>query len=226
MIACEKSNHISLRYSVGKLEIRSENAAKPGSQASASLVDWLEKQNRAGRVLDYGCGKLRYAGVLAKNCRSITLVDSTVQLDREQIIAGERTTVRRYAKKWRHARVISVEDFPDDKVSFDFVLCSNVLSAIPCRDARAAALELIRSKLSRNGCALFVVQFRNSFYRDLRNRKGVTRYLDGYLLRTPKGTFYYGIIPPHKLARLVRAAHFTVEKSWIQGESALVLARR
>jgi SAM-dependent methyltransferase len=215
-----------VRYRVGKLEVRSENAAKPGSQASAPLVDWLEKRDRFGRVLDYGCGKLRYARVLAENCRSLTLVDSAVQLDREQIIFGERTTVRRYAEKWRHTSVISVEDFPHRKLSFDFVLCSNVLSAIPSRDARDAALELIRTKLSRNGRALFVVQFRNSFYRDLRKRKAVSRYLDGYLYRTPRGTFYYGIIPPDKLEKLVRAARFKVERSWIEGESALVLARR
>lgn len=215
-----------MRYKVAGREIRTENTAKPVSQASAPLINWLKEQSRFRRTLDYGCGKLRYARVLAENSKSLTLVDSAVQLDREQIIDGERTTIRRYADRWPHARVMEVQEFLCDDRSFDFVLCANVLSAIPSRSARSKVLGWIRDRLAGGGTALFVVQFRNSFYRELPKRQGVTRHLDGYLLRTRRGTSYYGIIPPDNLVEILRTAHFKVGKTWSGGESAFVLAHR
>jgi hypothetical protein len=197
------------------------------SQTSAPLVDWLKTQKRFGRAVDYGCGKLRYTGILAENSKSLTLVDSPCQLEREQIIAGKHTTVRRYVREtWRRTNVLEIAEFSRSPSSFDFILCANVLSAIPSESARSQVLKLIRAKLAHDGKALFVVQFRNTSYRDLRKRRGVRRYLDGYLLRTPRGIFYYGLIPPSKLERILTAARFKIEKSWVKGESAFVLAHR
>jgi hypothetical protein len=214
-----------VRYRVGEDEIRSENTAKPVSQAAAPLVDWLRSRGSLRRALDYGCGKLRYACTLAENSKFLTLVDSAYQLNRTQVIDGGRTNVRAYARKhWQHVRVLDVGDFEDDNARFDFALCANVLSAIPSKSVRCHALGLIRSKLAGDGRALFAVQFRNSFYRDLAQRCDVVPHLDGYVLRTLRGTFYYGLIPPDKLQRIVHAAGFRIENTWISGESAFVLA--
>jgi 2-polyprenyl-3-methyl-5-hydroxy-6-metoxy-1,4-benzoquinol methylase len=197
------------------------------SQASATLVDWLRAQKRFGRALDYGCGKLRYSGFLAENSKSLTVVDSRFQLEREQIIAGKSTTIRRYVRQtWRRTNVLEISEFLRCRSSYNFILCANVLSAIPSRSVRSQVLKSIRARLATNGRALFVVQFRNTSYRDLRKRREARRYLDGYLLRTWKGTFYYGLIPPTKLKRILTTAGFKVEESWIEGESAFVLTHK
>jgi hypothetical protein len=86
-----------MRYKVRDLEIRTENAAKPISQASQGVLSWIAAQDLIEDALDYGCGKLRYAGALAEKCRRLTLVDSSEQLCRLQLIAEERTTVKEYS---------------------------------------------------------------------------------------------------------------------------------
>jgi 2-polyprenyl-3-methyl-5-hydroxy-6-metoxy-1,4-benzoquinol methylase len=141
-----------VRYKVGKDEITTENAAKPMSQASAPLVNWLKAQKRFGRALDYGCGKLRYTGILAENSKWLTVVDSRFQLEREQIIAGKSTTIRRYVRQtWRRTNVLEISEFSRRRSSYNFILCANVLSAIPLRSVRSQVLKSIRARLASNG---------------------------------------------------------------------------
>jgi len=56
--------------------------------------------------------------------------------------------------------------------------------------------------------------------------KGSVKYLDGWILKTSRGNYYYGILPPAKLERLLRRQGYDIETLWVSGQLACVLARR
>jgi len=206
-------------------EIRSENAAKPIAQASAYLVGWLKSNVRCKTALDYGCGKLRYAVHLARRVERLTCVDSQVQLSRQQKVAEATTTVRDYAQGHLSARVLNIEQFAGDRTLYDFVLCANVLSAIPRARVRSKALRRLKRCVRPGGRALFVAQFRNTYFRDVLASGRAEEYLDGFLLNTSKHSSYYGLLDPPRLVSLLKRHGYEVAAAWTRGESAYVLTR-
>jgi hypothetical protein len=216
-----------VHYKVGAFNIKSECAAKPIVQASGVLLRCIERIQPVQQILDYGCGKLRYASALARKCQCLTLVDSAEQLDKTQKIAGAVTTVRQYAtKRWPHAKAISVEEFEEAHRKFDVILCANVLSAIPARVARSRCLRLLADSLEIDGKCLFVSQYTNSYFTHIRTSKNAVEHLDGWILQTQRGDFYFGILGKEKLSRLISRHGFAVLKSWVEGQSAYVLAEK
>lgn len=212
-------------YKVIGVEIHSENTAKPTSQPNKALLKWICKQEVVNRVLDFGCGKLRYAGALAKRCHNLTLVDSEIQLNRKQKIANQFTTVREYAKKrWKNCILLNAEEFRECKNKYDLILCANVLSAIPSSRSRSDVLNLILKSLKKNGKCLFVTQFKNSYFSKMLHSKRAKAHLDGWILKTKRGNYYYGIIPKMKLERILKLHGYYIYQSWIKGESVFVLA--
>jgi 2-polyprenyl-3-methyl-5-hydroxy-6-metoxy-1,4-benzoquinol methylase len=175
-------------------------------------------------ALDFGCGKLRYSGLLARKCKAFTLVDSEVQVTRTQKIGGKETTVSEYAKReWPGCRVLSLEEFQRDKRKYDFVLCANVLSAIPNRRVRSKALRRLASAARDEGRCLFITQYRNSYFTKMAASRNAIRHLEGWILKTQRGAFYYGLLDKNEVSALVARHGFTIEKAWIEGESAYVL---
>ena len=85
-----------MRYTIQGQIIKSENAAKPHNQKSKVIDEYLLSKAGNDTVLDYGCGKLRYADSLIKIGNKVTFVDSEVQLNRVQIIRGEKTNIPEY----------------------------------------------------------------------------------------------------------------------------------
>ena len=214
----------SVHYSVKGHIIKSENAAKPSMQASAYLCRWLSAQDPVRSAVDYGCGKLRYSGMLAAICRSLTLVDSSIQLDRSLLFDGTRTTVRaKAAATWPGCRVLSIEEFTISARRYDFILCANVLSAIPAAKARAIVLANTRSHLTLSGQALFVSQYRNSYFKEV-IASGRAKVIDGgWLLHSARGWFYYGLLGPADLKRLIVRAGLVVKDCWSHDGSAYAL---
>lgn len=213
-----------MRYRVRGIEIRAENTAKPAAQASGVLKKWLRQNLPTGDVLDFGCGKLRYASILAQTATTLTLVDSAEQLRREQIIEGRRCSILNFVfAKWRRARVLTVRAFQDDHARFDFILCANVLSAIPCKRTRTKVLMLLSSRLKTTGRCLFVTQYRNSDFKNMARQTRSRAHLDGWIMVKQRSASYYGIIPMPKLISLVRANGHRVVESWVDGQSAYVL---
>jgi SAM-dependent methyltransferase len=214
-----------VRYWIQGHEIRSENAAKPMVQVSRHVAYWIDSHESVNHALDFGCGKLRYAGALASRARMLTLVDSDVQLSRTQILSGRLTNIRDYvASHWPQARVLTFEAFQSDQRKYDLALCANVLTAIPDAEVRAKALRSIARRLHPSGQCLFVTQFRNSYFKKISESPSSKPHLDGRLLVTPRGSSYYGILPKELLERLVVRHGFTVANSWINGQVAFVLA--
>lgn len=216
-----------MRYRIRRLEIRTENAAKPVAQQSHYLVQLLRSLRPLKNAMDFGCGKLRYARELLKRAESVTFVDSKTQLDREQMILGHFTSVRRYVETyWPRANVVTIDECAHLRAKFDFILCANVLSAIPCRETRTQALSRIRQALAPMGYSLFVTQYKNTeFLRPARSRKSVA-HLDGWIIQSLRGAAYYGIIDKPKLLALLQKHKFKIVRLWTKGESVFALARR
>ena len=216
-----------MHYFVSGKLIASEYAAKPPSQASSYLLTFLSDHNRIGRALDYGCGKLRYSGALASISRSLTLVDSSSQLDRLQMIDGKETTVRRLAEQnWPNVYIETITEFQaKSRPKFDFALCANVLSTIPTKAARSKALAAIRGRLKRGGSLLVVNMHTNSFYSQVARRKDVARHLDGWLILKNNSASYYGILNKKKISQILKKEGFEIIEHWIEGQSNYALVR-
>jgi len=204
--------------------VRTEYTAKSPSQASGWLVRYLRKNvNRNDTVLDYGCGKLRYTGPLSRAGKSVVAVDSREQIQRLQTIDGTCTTVRDYAgSRHRNVRVFSLEEPGWQSRRYDFLLCANVLSAVPHRDVRVGVLRRMRAVARRGARVLIVVQYTNSYFREARSR-GVA-YQDGWLIRGASGAAFYAPLSVALLTRLATAAGLHVKDAWRSGQSAVVLA--
>lgn len=178
-------------------------------------------------ILDYGCGKLRYSNVLSTKCSSLTLVDSEVQLSRKQSLGCRKTSVRLYARsRWPHSRTLNVDAFWCDRRSYDFVLCANVLSAIPDQRCRSRVLSKLASVLSRRGKCLFVAQYRNSYFKEVASSQVTIPHLDGWIMKGRRGACYFGVLGKEKLVTLAVRNGFGIIRAWTNGESAYVLARR
>ena len=215
-----------MRYKVCGSEIRTENAAKPIEKPSRYLVEWLLAREPVDDALDYGCGKLRYASHLADRSSHLTLVDSEVQLTRQQRLGGQVTTVVDYVRQhWPAARVMTEAAFSKEDRRYDFILCANVLSAIPLQEDRARVLKRLGEALRRRaGRLLVVTQWRNTYFATTSRSPKATPHLDGWLLRTSRGNSYYGILTKDKIIALLLEHGFAIESAWTKNESAYVLA--
>jgi len=215
-----------MRYIVKDLEIRSENAAQPTGNAAAPLVEWLNERDHVNAALDYGCGKLRYTKYIAMKCRSLGIVDSRIQLNRVQNIDGKISTIKEYVKmRWPSCNIYEIEDFLNGvELLYDFILCSNVLSAIPSSKIRAKSLRAIHDALSSNGELLVVNQHTNSYFSKMKSMANNTPYLDGWIIQSRGCASYYGILNKALVIRLLKRYGFSIMDSWIEGQSNYVLA--
>lgn len=216
-----------MHYRIRGKIIASELAAKSPSQASVPLEAFLKTHDKVARAADYGCGKLRYVSALVKMAASVTLVDSSIQLDRKQMIDGNETTVRQLAKQqWPTIRIETICEFEgNSSPKFDFVLCANVLSAIPSKKARSKALAAIKRRLKTSGILLVVNQHTNSHFSQVARRKNTVKYLDGWLAPRNDSASYFGIINTKKTSQILKMEGFNVIEQWIEGQSNYAIAR-
>jgi len=108
---------------------------------------------------------------------------------------------------------------------FDFVLCANVLSAIPTKSARTTALGAIHRRLKVRGVLLVVNQHTNSYYSQVARRDDVVRHLDGYLVPRNGSASYYGILDTHRTYEILAREGYDIIEQWVEGQSNYALAR-
>lgn len=164
---------------------------------------------------------------MSRKARHITLLDSQVQITRTQTIHSVKTSVELFAKNsLKNASVYYLENFDFSKQQFDFILCSNVLSAIPDKSTRVKLLDNIYNILHDNGTALITIQYRNSYFNTYNNRKGVEKYEDGWLIKKNNSYSFYGIIPPQQLIEMCLNSNLKIESAYKHdGSIYLTVAR-
>lgn len=214
-----------MRYLVKGKEIRSENAAKTAGEAAKPVMEWISSNSDVDATVDFGCGKLRYAQYLVKKSKRLCLVDSKIQLFRQQKILGEHGTIANYVEEnWPNTTVMTFEQFEESADTHDLCFCANVLSAIPNTKIRSRVLNSIRRSINVDGKALFITQYRNSYFKEVSRSPNATPHLDGWLLKSLRGYSYYGIIDRSKLIALVERHGFKASNSWVKEGSAYVEA--
>lgn len=219
---------LSMRYRIlGGREIRSENAAKPQSQASRYLTGFIATLPPVAKAFDYGCGKLRYLDVMLQVSENLTVVDSEIQLVREQKLLNElRSSVRRILHGSNRVAVANVAEFAANSESYDRGYCINVLSVIPIEAVRRRAVRLMFSRLRPGGTCLFVVQYRNSDFTRMATMPNAAAWHDGFLMDSLRGYSFYGIVRPEYLRKLVMEAGFKVADLRLADGSAYLTALR
>lgn len=216
-----------MHYLANGYVIRSENSAKSASQASSYVLDLLGSIGRVRHALDYGCGKLRYFGRLNEIAKRLTIVDSEIQLSRVQVVHSHRTTIRDYvAAHWPRVRVMAPRDLRADQSLYDFILCTNVLTAIPHMRIRRRITRLLGDRLSSRGRCLFACQYTNSYFRTQMVDGSVTKFSDGFIKGDAHAASFYGLIKPNDLKALVVGAGMAIEEAWIHDQSGYVIAKR
>ena len=216
-----------MRYRVGSDVVKSENAAKPRGQRSAYLADHLRARPRVRTALDFGAGKLRYTDLLAEHCEQLGIIDSQVQISRTQVLAGETTTVLDYARRhWPHALVQSWEEFRSTDDLYGFALVANVLSAVPSPSVRRQIIREVGRHLHPDGEALFVTQYRNSYFKEARTHAGARGHLDGWVLQSRRGPAFFGVIGPDRLRSLLSRNGMKVVETWTRDGCAYALTCR
>lgn len=199
-----------MRYLVKGIEIHSDRAAIPSGRKSARFQRLLARiaPSRAG--LDYGCGKLRHIEDQLTRFRFLTVVDSTEQMTKTQMIHGRATTVEAYCRRYR-GRVSSFRLTETNRIRrrHDWAFLTNVLSAIPTRDARMEALHTIHSLLKPEGRLLVISQYKNSKFAAFEIGR---RHLDGYIYRSRRGHHFFGRITLATLRSYLRRTGFTVTR--------------
>lgn len=211
-----------MRYLIRGARIKTENAAKSSSQKSSAVEEYLLSLKGKPSVLDFGCGKLRYADTLVSVASKVTFVDSSVQIGRDQIVRGEKTTVREYVQaNYPGCSTLCFEDLAEHEKKYDVVTCTNVLSAIPCKETLSEVMAHIHRLLKKDGLAIFVNQHRSSYFKKYESGQ---KLLYGFLHTGPKGTSYYGILDRTVIEELLTEHGYGGITSWCVGESTFAEA--
>ena len=216
-----------MRYKLGRgIIIRTENAAKPASQASSHLKEILAELPPVESSFDYGCGKLRYYGAILQKTDTLTLVDSEIQLSRWQLLGGENTSIRQKISGSNQTIACNESEFRTLGRKFDRGFCINVLSVIPYYSARREVLNAIRSKLKTGGSCLFVTQYRNSDFDRMSQLPNARPWRDGFLIDSLRGFSFYVLIPPRRFNAMIEREGFEIEHSHLNEGSVYTCAVR
>jgi len=216
-----------VRYCIrDNIVIKTENAAKPVSQASQYLKELISGLGHVGRSFDYGCGKLRYLNGIAKTSDRVVLVDSEVQITRRQKLYGRMQSAAAAVRKSNRISLINTKQFLADVEPFDRGYCINVLSVVPILSLRKVIVDRIYAKLRHGGEAIFVVQYRNSDFKRMLRLPNSKRWRRGILMNSLRGYSYYGFISPKELTTMVAEAGFSDLQLSLNEGSAYVVAKK
>ena len=206
------------------MNIHSEYAAKSAKQQNVEILKWLSNQKKVVKALDYGCGKLRYSFELGKTCEELFLLDSKIQLERLQVLFNEKTTIYNYIKKYNpFIKVFSAEESYKLNIKFDLILCINVLSSIPTQISRNKVISNIKSLLKKEGKALFVTQYYDTFFSKALNDSNNIRYNDGWISKQSYNSFY-GLIGPEELEKSLTNKGLIIINKWKASKSIFIEA--
>ncbi|HAV1655968.1 class I SAM-dependent methyltransferase [Enterobacter hormaechei] len=210
-----------LNYKIDGITIRSENAAKPHTMPSGYLCNYIKNSKKNGRALDFGCGKLRYSEQLVNKFNVVTFLDSRKQLERVQIIRGIKTTIPEYvANNYKNSNAVPFENVDKITDQYDFILCANVLSAIPCKTTIYKIISSIRELLKSDGEAMIVNQYKSSYFK--KYESGI-KHLHGYIYQNFRNASYYGLLDERVVSEICLENNLSIIKSWSKAGSSYVI---
>lgn len=178
----------------------------------------------ANTAFDFGCGKLRYADCILESAGAVALVDSEIQISRQQQLRGKRTSIKEITRRSNRLACYNDANFEKLDDRFDRGFCINVLSAIPISSERRRVLAIIRSKLTANGQCLFVVQYRNSDFTRMSKLPNATRWGDGFILDSLRGHSFYATISVKRLKSMLVRGGFQIQSTRLNQGSAYIWA--
>jgi len=201
-----------MHYQINDYLVESELAAKPVNQTNKYVLNFINCLPHESNVLDYGCGKLRYALQIAKRVANVVAIDSSFQIYKKQIINGIHTTVQDYAKKYHNnITVYEIDTTIWKSQKYDVVFCTNVLSAIPDDQNRLELLINAKNVITTNGYVFITIQYRNSYFKNYEFRTDTLKYNDGWLIhRNNKKYSFYGLITKQKIITLCNIASLKI----------------
>lgn len=201
-----------MRYSIisGTI-VRSENAAKPFSQRSKHLHEYITSLPKVRSSFDLGCGKLRYAASILDVSDSLTLVDSEIQLARDQCLGRfGLASIRKVYETSNRVSCRNIGEFINEQREFDRGFCLNVLPIVPSERIRLHLVQLARHKL-RLGChCYFSAHYRNKEFRRMKEMSNSVPHADGFVIRGARGASFYAALSPKYLTDLIEGASFRV----------------
>lgn len=196
-----------MHYIVNDYIIESELAAKSTKQTNRIVLDFISNLPSNIKVLDYGCGKLRYSIPLAKQTSKVIAIDSLFQIEKKQLIEDSYTAPKDYIHKNLTIKCVDSNEWKNEK--YDIVFCTNVLSAIPHDEDRLKIISDSRLVLNKEGFLFIAVQYRNSYFDQYNYRKDTIKYNDGWLIKRGNNKCsFYGIITSEKIINLCDEAGF------------------
>lgn len=209
-----------MTYLIEGKKIKSQNAAKSYKQKSRFVEEYLKLQPEYKNTLDFGCGKLRYSENLIEISRNITFLDSFEQINRPQKIYDTSTTVKDFIKmNYEKANCEIFENIENHPNKYDFIFCSNVLSAIPCEVTFERVLNQIYELLTKSGKAVIINQHRNSYFNNY--IKGEKHFF-GYIYEGKNGYSYYGLINNNRLIRKLKKSNLNIKSKWVKDQVSFV----
>lgn len=196
-----------MHYRINNYIIESELAAKSTKQTNKVVLDFISKLPSCYKVLDYGCGKLRYSIPLAYQTSKVIAIDSKYQIEKKQLIADSFIAPKDYNQKNLIIKSIDNNEWKQEK--YDIVFCSNVLSAIPDDDERLKIISNSKNVLNGSGYMFIAVQYRNSYYNQYHLRNDTIKHNDGWLIKRGNNKCsFYGMITSDKIINLCNIAGF------------------
>ncbi|MBA6390008.1 class I SAM-dependent methyltransferase [Colwellia sp. BRX10-3] len=205
-----------MQYLLNDNVVKSENAAKPHSQKAKDVHDYLISLGKVNKTLDFGCGKLRYADSIVEMSESVTFLDSKIQLTRQQMVKNEKTSVANYvSNNYLNCDCVPYEDVDKIQTKFDLIVCTNVISAIPCPETIQNIFRIFSDLISSNGKVIVINQHRSSYFKKFESGE---KHLFGYLYESRRGTSYYGIITKTVVKDLVAEHDIEVVNDWVSGD--------
>ena len=192
-----------MHYIVNDWIVKSEYAAKSQKEPNQFVLDYISQLPIESCVLDYGCGKLRYAIPLAERVKQVVAVDSNEQL---QLIYNSSINIASF----NNLRIMSLDSPEWIDSRYDVVFCTNVLSAIPYESERIQLLNNAKAVLKPDGHLFLTVQYHNSYFSQYQYRKDTVKCNDGWLIQNKSlnRCSFYALLNADYLTTLCRSVGF------------------
>ncbi len=129
---------------------------KPADEMRQVVIR-LKKYN-VEKIIDFGCGRARNAGLLATNFSRVYLVE----------VQKNMSLVKAWMQKYNYPQCTAFEweVFKKAKIRADACLLSCVLHTLPNSNLRKQIISTIRSKLTNRGLVAFITPAHDSKYRE------------------------------------------------------------